>query len=130
MKSNGPLKYSQADIFGLIVACHSKLTVNLAWGKRRSRRYGGNVASTPARMERKWFLKCGIIHSALFLECMSHGTSWTLVFHDSVMTCLKSALASISDIEIHQKLVSSQLRHEGVEGRNAEFVCFCLESLL
>jgi hypothetical protein len=96
MKSNGPLKYSQADIFGLIVAWHSKLTVNLAWGKRRPQRYGGNVASTPERMESEWFLKCCIIHLALFLRCMSSSTSWNLVFHVSVMNCLKSVLASLS----------------------------------
>ncbi len=96
MKSNGPLKYSRADIFGLIVACCSKLTVNLAWGKMRSQRYGGNAASTPERMERKWFLKCQIICSALFLQFKSSGTSWNLVFHNSVMTHLKSALALLS----------------------------------
>jgi hypothetical protein len=96
LKSNGPLKYSQADIFGLIVAWRSRLTVNLAWGRSRSQRYGRNAASTPARMKRKWFLKCSIIFLALFHRCMSGGTSWNLVFHDSVMTHLKSALASLS----------------------------------
>ncbi len=90
------MKYSQVDIFWLIVAWCSKLTVDLAWGKRRSQRYGGNTASAPARMERKWFLKCRIICLALFLRCMSGSTSWNLVFHVSVMTCLKSALASFS----------------------------------
>ncbi len=75
LKSNGPLKYSQADIFGLIVAWHSKLTVDLAWGVRRSQRYGRNAVSTPVRMERKWFLKCCIICLALFLRCISSGTS-------------------------------------------------------
>jgi hypothetical protein len=38
----------------------------LAWGKRRSQRYGGNAASTLARIERKWFLKSRIICLALF----------------------------------------------------------------
>ncbi len=33
---------------------------------------------------------------ALFLWCMSGGTCWNLVFHDSVMTHLKSSLASLS----------------------------------
>ncbi len=75
LKSNGALKYSQVDIFGFIVACCSKLTVSLAWDKRRSQRYGRNVALTLARMERKWFLKCRIIHLVLFLWCMSGGTS-------------------------------------------------------
>jgi hypothetical protein len=51
------MKYSQAEIFGLIVAWRSKLTVCSAWGKRRSQRYGGNAASTLARMERKWFFE-------------------------------------------------------------------------
>ncbi len=91
LKLNGPLKYSQTDIFEFIVAWCSRLTVNLAWGRRRSQRYGRNAALTPARMERKWFLKCHIIRLALFLRCMSGGTSWNLAFHDSVMTRLKSA---------------------------------------
>ncbi len=36
----------------------------------------------------------------------------------------------ISDIEINQKPTSSQPCHDGVESRNAVFVCFCLEFLL
>ncbi len=53
LKSKGPLKYSHAEIFGLAVAWQSKLMVSLAWGSRRSQRDGGNVALTPARMDRK-----------------------------------------------------------------------------
>ncbi len=36
----------------------------------------------------------------------------------------------ISDIEIDQNPASSQPCHDAVEGRNAVFVCFCLERLL
>ncbi len=36
----------------------------------------------------------------------------------------------ISDIEIYRKPASCQPRHDGVEGRNAVFVCLCLERLL
>ncbi len=53
LKSKGPFKYSHAKIFGLAVAWQSKLMVSLAWGSRRSQKYGRNAASTPARIERK-----------------------------------------------------------------------------
>jgi hypothetical protein len=43
------LKFPEAEIFRLIVACCSKKTVGLAWGKRISQRYGGKAASRPGK---------------------------------------------------------------------------------
>ena len=49
----GPLQYSHTKIFGLAVAWQSKLMMSLAWGSRRSQRYGGTAALMAATIERK-----------------------------------------------------------------------------
>ena len=76
VKSNAPLKYSQADILGLSVACQRRFIVSSVCTKRLSHINLGMVGTTPASTEMKWALNVLIDLSSIFILWTFGGTSW------------------------------------------------------
>ena len=74
--SKGPLKYYQADMGGLRVACWRILSLSLACLRRRSQRYFGKALLMPARMAMKWSLKVLISRLTALHQCTYGGISW------------------------------------------------------
>ena len=76
VKQNAPLKYYQADMLGLSVACHRRLIVSSVCIRSLSHINLGKVVPTPASTEIKCALDVLIDRSAIFLLWTFGDTSW------------------------------------------------------
>ena len=87
LKSNTPFNCDHADNFGLIFEFLSKLSVNSAWGSRRSHSVIGNCGLQVARPLHKWFLNVRMAASAAFHRCWYGGANWYVPSNDLIVDC-------------------------------------------